>query len=298
MKLPPDTYIEIKLKTRRKHDLVAPSVLQFLLSHQFSFDEIVQTQTKTTSSWAVYLTSVTRIKHLQKKFETLSLLGVRFQTKLLGPKDWRDKWQRFFHTMPLGKKFTLIPTWEQSTRKPHAGNRTPIYLDPENVFGTGGHATTQLMVTMMESLEGQFDSFLDIGTGSGILSLVAAHLMGAGKKRQSSMALDIDVASVKVAQKNLSLNQLDECFSFHEGALHSLKTKRTYGLVAANMITDILIMNQLLLARFVQKGGFLVLSGIGKRNWERFSKSFKLKGVKRVEVYKRRGWHGLILKRV
>ena len=111
--------------------------------------------------------------------------------------DWENNWKQYYKPMEIGERLLVIPQWEEAD----PGDRTPLYLDPGLTFGTGAHATTRLCLTALESLVRGGERVLDLGCGSGILS-VAALRLGAG----SALAVDIDDKCRDAARENAGLN--------------------------------------------------------------------------------------------
>src|SRR6187551_297120 len=116
--------------------------------------------------------------------------------------EWRDIWKRYFRTQRVGKSFVIRPSWE-----PHAavaGDRV-IDIDPGRAFGTGGHASTRLVIAMAEELaDRKVERFVDLGCGSGILSIASALLWPAAR----GLALDVDPEAVATTDENLALNRV------------------------------------------------------------------------------------------
>ena len=113
--------------------------------------------------------------------------------------DWENNWKQYYKPMEIGERLLVIPQWEQAD----PGDRVPLYLDPGLTFGTGAHATTRLCLTALEGLIHGGERVLDLGCGSGILS-VAALRLGAG----SVLAVDIDDKCRDAARENAGLNQI------------------------------------------------------------------------------------------
>jgi ribosomal protein L11 methyltransferase len=116
--------------------------------------------------------------------------------------EWRDVWKRYFRTLRVGKSFVIRPSWEPPADI--AGDRV-IDIDPGRAFGTGGHASTRLVIAMAEELAGRrVERFVDLGCGSGILS-IAATLLWPGAR---GLALDVDSEAVATTIENLALNHV------------------------------------------------------------------------------------------
>jgi ribosomal protein L11 methyltransferase len=181
--------------------------------------------------------------------------------KTLEGEDWAHTWKRFFKPTEVAKGVVVKPTWEAYTPK---GDELIIELDPGLAFGTGQHNTTRLCIDAIrrfashEELMGArriSHNALDVGTGSGILAILAAKV---GIPRV--VAIDNDPIAVEVAQENVDLNKVDAHVTVLETPLEQLD--ETFDLVIANILAETLIdMREALMAR-LNVGGYLILSGI------------------------------------
>ena len=114
--------------------------------------------------------------------------------------DWANNWKKYFKPLPVGEKILICPSWEQTD---NPDGRAILSIDPGMAFGTGGHDTTRLVLETLEKYVTEDVDFLDVGCGSGILS-IAACLLGAGR----ALGIDIDALAVKTAIENGELNGL------------------------------------------------------------------------------------------
>ncbi|MDP2158782.1 MAG: 50S ribosomal protein L11 methyltransferase [Nitrospirota bacterium] len=176
---------------------------------------------------------------------------------VLPEKDWNETWKKNFTPIDVGDNLTIIPSWLQS-----ATNRIPIIIDPGMVFGTGHHETTRTCLCMIEKIarSGSKKSFLDIGTGTGILAIGAARL-----GFEQVIALDIDPLAVDAAQRNAEANSLNN-IEVLEGTIGAVNSR--FDLIAANLLVEILIGIAPELSDRLQPGGRAILSGllIGQEN--------------------------------
>ena len=169
--------------------------------------------------------------------------------------EWRDVWKQFFRTTRVGRRFTVQPSWD-AHELPEG--ELIIHLDPGLAFGTGAHPSTRLVIGLAEEMRdarADMDRLLDLGCGSGILSIVAARLW----PRASGLALDIDPQAVICAQENLERNQVTS-FEVRTGTLADVAER--FDLVMANIQADVL---GELAPRFPARladNGRLILSGI------------------------------------
>lgn len=183
----------------------------------------------------------------------------------------------------------VIPLWKQ---KPKAKiSDSDIYIDTTFAFGTGLHATTRMMAYFIEQHRGKYLSFFDIGTGSGILSVIASRY---GVK--DLYAIDFDKPSVVTAGRNFRVNRCKyvylKAISFEE-----FRLGRKFDFVAANLLTEDLIRLQNKLLSCVNPGKYLTVSGIHQDNYLRFRQGFKNNSLKCLRVLKRDDWYVLLFTR-
>ncbi|MEO0563394.1 MAG: 50S ribosomal protein L11 methyltransferase [Chloroflexota bacterium] len=177
--------------------------------------------------------------------------------KSVAEQDWADAWKRYYHPIRIGKRIVVHPLWEPPT------NTQPddilIGLDPGQAFGTGTHATTQLCLTAIEATLPSGTSVLDLGTGSGILSIAAAHF-GASH----IAAIDIDPVAVEAARENIERNTADTPIDLHTGGLpEALTIGKQYDYVIVNILARIIMqMCENGLGDLVKPGGQAIFSGV------------------------------------
>jgi ribosomal protein L11 methyltransferase len=165
--------------------------------------------------------------------------------------------------------------------------RTPLYVDPQGSFGSGTHATTRSIIEILEGLKPAPGSFLDVGTGTGIL------LMAAGKCGIKKLCgTDNDPRALKTARHNLRLNDLRAQLLRADAV--TMKKLGSYDVVAANLLSKTLVDSRKTLAGMVRTGGLLIVSGIERRNLRWFLENFKVPGLKRQKIQVRGGWAAVL----
>ncbi|HBG04553.1 MAG: ribosomal protein L11 methyltransferase [Geobacteraceae bacterium GWC2_58_44] len=172
--------------------------------------------------------------------------------------DWANNWKVHFKPVRIGERLVIKPTWEEYRKLP---GDLVIEIDPGMAFGTGAHPTTRMCLESLERIcfnesGGKLPgAVLDVGTGSGVLSIAAA-LMGATR----IVAVDIDPEAVLVTRENLELNGVADVVAASATNLCDLEGQ--YGVVVANILAEELVRLSAQLTAKVAPGGWLILSGI------------------------------------
>ena len=188
--------------------------------------------------------------------ERLSAAGVDFslQNATVREEDWANNWKQFFHQKPVGERLLICPSWEEPQ---NPGNRVVLPLDPGLAFGTGEHPTTRLMLEAMERYITPDTDVLDVGCGSGILSM-AALLLGA----HSAVGVDIDPLAVKTAAENgANLGLTPPRYKMRLGNLAEA-VEGQYQVVVANIVADAICLLSPDVPRFLTDDGVYLVSGI------------------------------------
>lgn len=173
--------------------------------------------------------------------------------------DWENNWKQFYKPMEIGERLLVVPEWEVA--KP--SDRVKLILNPGLTFGTGSHATTRLCLTALERNVHGGEKVLDLGCGSGILS-IAALLLGA----REAFACDIDEKCVGVAYENAALNGIDKTkYTVRAGDVTSdARLQKEFGgeydVVVANIVADVIIALAPQVRPFLKEGGLFLCSGI------------------------------------
>lgn len=176
-------------------------------------------------------------------------------------KDWINNWKTFFKPFRAAENIVIKPTWEEYTKE--NDDDVLIEIDPGIAFGTGSHETTKLCIQALDQYVKKGDSVLDVGCGSGILSIAALKL-GASH----ATAIDIDEVAVKVAGENMEVNHIPTTdYTLYAGDLISddaLKEQAGTGhdIVVANILADVIIPLTSVIRPHIKKDGLYITSGI------------------------------------
>ena len=203
--------------------------------------------------------------------------------KIIEDQDWMSSWKKFYRPIPIGKKMLILPAWVEQEDP----DRIPLRIDPSMAFGTGTHPTTQLCLGLAEEYVQPGIDVIDVGCGSGILS-IGSVLLGA----KHALGVDIDPESMKNSMDNARRNNvLDKC-EFYQGSVAEILKDETSikhaPLVLANILAPILLMLfDVGMAELVDPGGILVLSGILEDQEDKVRKMAESKGLtflKRMQI--------------
>jgi len=180
---------------------------------------------------------------------------VLVRTRVAHEDEWRDVWKQYFRATRVGATFLVRPTWDRVQASP--ADRV-IDIDPGRAFGTGGHASTRLCMVLAEEIADRpVERFLDLGCGSGILSIAAARLWpGAG-----GLAVDLDPEGAACAAENLALSGVTAVVT-RAGTLVDVDPGARFDLVFANIQADVLLALAPALPGRLAPGGRLILSGL------------------------------------
>ncbi len=201
--------------------------------------------------------------------------------------DWENNWKAFYKPMEIGERLIVIPDWEEAD--PHG--RVALRLNPGLIFGTGSHATTRLCLQALERLVQPGMRVLDLGCGSGILS-IAALLLGA----DSAFGCDIDDKAVDVAYENAALNGIGkDRYTVRAGDVLSDKGLRAdmgagYDIVVANIVADVIIALAATARSLMAPGGYFLCSGIIDDRAGEVREKLEENGFAVLEEHSSEGW--------
>ena len=281
--------IEIALEGKNLRANEKVSARGLLLSCRIPGRSLVSSDYKGAFRVSCYTRSTGKVLEVRKKYKAWVPRSFSFKVKRLRQQDWFDKWKRDYHMGPLGAKFMIVPVWERGRFK--SGKRVPIYLEPGSAFGSGYHETTRLMMRLLESLAGKIGNFLDIGCGTGILSVAAAKL-GAPK----ITGYDNDKPSALVAEKNFQINQCKNGTFFCAQLKRSQVTGR-FDTVAANLLSKTLLEHRTRIVSRVRPGGYLLVSGIALQNFTAFKRGFDSASLRCLKILRGHRWAAVLYKK-
>ena len=208
--------------------------------------------------------------------------------------DWENNWKQYYKPMEIGERLLVIPQWLQEdpkVKKLLSQGRVPLILDPGLTFGTGSHATTRLCLTALERYIHGGERVLDLGCGSGILSIAALRLGAA-----SATAVDIDDKCLTVAYENAALNGIGkDTYTVLVGDVFSDEAFRArvgggYDILAANIVADVIKALAPMARSFLKPGGLFLCSGIIDDRAEEVAQALTDAGLEILETHDSEGW--------
>lgn len=213
----------------------------------------------------------------------------QIETTLLPERDWGENWKRFFRPVQVTPRFVVKPPW--SSRRVKKG-QISIDITPGMAFGTGTHATTKLCIRALEErLKKKGLLVLDVGTGSGILSIAAARLGAA-----EVLGLDNDGVAVQMARENVKQNRVSDIVKIRKGSIGDARNR--FDVVVANIDLKRLRRMRKPLLHHLKSKGFLILSGILEGEKERIHRYYRETGLlKRAKATQEGEWVCLTFKK-
>ncbi|PLR85890.1 50S ribosomal protein L11 methyltransferase [Bacillus canaveralius] len=203
--------------------------------------------------------------------------------------EWATAWKKYYNPVKISEKFTIVPTWEDYT--PVNSDELIIELDPGMAFGTGTHPTTVMCIQALERTVKQGDRVVDVGTGSGVLSIAAA-LLGADQVQ----ALDLDEIAVKSARLNIKLNKVQErCTVSQNNLLDGIREDAD--VVVANILAEVILRFTDDVSRVVKRGGYFIASGIIAQKKQQVREAIIDAGFEIEETIHMEDWVAIIAKR-
>lgn len=227
------------------------------------------------------------ILKIQEKLEFMSQfidVGKKtIQFNVVNGEDWATSWKKYYKPIRISDRVVIKPSWEEYEPKE---DDVVIELEPGMAFGTGQHETTKLCSKFLERFIKKDDKVLDVGTGTGILSIIAKKL---GAKEV--LAVDIDPVCAKVAKENSEKNNVE--ISVSCGVLEDVK-EGNFDVVVANIIANVIIDFANKLDFYVKKDGYFIASGIIKERKEEVIKAVESNGFKLIECIQDKDWVAMV----
>ena len=257
-------------------------------------DEDFQQKLQGLSHIKIYLED-TDTAGREKLTKAVEKLGLTMAVKALEETNWEESWKDNYPAVEVGENLIVVPYWQAD----ETGGRTPIILDPGLTFGTGAHASTQMVMESMEEIVKPGFKCLDLGSGSGILSIAALRL-GAG----SAIGVDIDPKAEDIARENAAYNGFAAPeFAAYTGnvtedkALMNKLGEMEYDLVLVNIVADVIIGLSPVLPDFLTEKSTLVCSGILDVRLDDVVNALQKAGLTITKIRQKEDWRCVTAKR-
>ncbi|CAH0347057.1 50S ribosomal protein L11 methyltransferase [Bacillus sp. CECT 9360] len=203
--------------------------------------------------------------------------------------EWATAWKKYYNPVKISERFTIVPTWENY--EPVSSDELIIELDPGMAFGTGTHPTTVMCIQALERTVKPGDTVVDVGTGSGVLSIAAALLQA-----QRVTALDLDEVAVASAKINVKLNKVQDLVSVSQNNLLD-GVSAAADVVVANILAEVIVRFTDDVAKVVKPGGYFIASGIIQPKKQEVKDALIASGFVIEETMHMEDWVALIARR-
>ncbi|WP_050615823.1 50S ribosomal protein L11 methyltransferase [Bacillus testis] len=200
--------------------------------------------------------------------------------------EWATAWKKYYHPVKISERFTIVPTWEEY--EPVSSDELIIELDPGMAFGTGTHPTTVMCIQALESIVKEGDKVVDVGTGSGVLSIAAAMLGAAHVE-----ALDLDEVAVRSAKLNIKLNKVQNVVDVSQNNLLD-GVNGVQDVVVANILAEVIMRFTDDVAEALKPGGYFISSGIIQPKKNDVKEALQSSGFEIVETIEMEDWVAFI----
>lgn len=236
----------------------------------------------------------TTLNMLKDKDLGVNVGTLDIQTKNVNDEDWLNEWKKYYKPLEVGEKIVIRPEWEPYE---NVNNKIVFSINPGHIFGTGLHQSTQLCIRQLEKYVQQEDSVIDLGCGSGILSIISM-LLGA----DDAYAIDIDPNAVKVAYENAQLNNINrERYTVESGNILEDESKRNslkvYDIAVANIIADVIVNMADIVEGFLKQGGYFITSGIIKGRVEDVYRALNNNNLEIIDTIYQDDWVCIVSRR-
>jgi ribosomal protein L11 methyltransferase len=218
------------------------------------------------------------------KYESGKPFGVVSLSEVF-EKDWENAWKKYYKTTKIGERVVVNPSWEEYSP---GKDEVVIKLDPGMAFGTGTHETTTLCARELEKVVVPDSTVLDVGCGSGILSIIAAKL---GAKEV--VGVDIDEVAVRVSKENIELNDVADKIDIRQGDLLEVVDKK-YDIVVANILAEIIAILNKDIKRCLKDDGIFISSGIIRDKIDFVKDSMSKSGLEVIDVIELGEWAAIL----
>lgn len=236
-------------------------------------------------------TQLSKIKQFINDVPLVDKEEIEIKANVIDEMDWENEWKKYFHNFKVGRNFFIVPSWEIEDVEVQDSDKV-IKIDPGMAFGTGDHATTSLCLTFLEDVIKPNDKVIDVGTGSGILS-IGAYLLGA----KNIKATDIDELSLQVSKENFTLNNCEDEITVMPADLLKDETEQ-YDVIVANILAHIIDKMIDDAYRLLNDEGRFIASGIIVERRDDIIAHMEKVGFVIDSILEEDGWVAILAKKV
>ena len=261
------------------------------IAHIDLIDEELVKKDRTVSIIHIYISDeenpLESVEYLRARYDAVGIKN-EIMTDSISEKEWADNWKKFFKVTEIGERLVIRPSWEKYDNK---SGRVVLSIDPGAAFGTGTHATTKMCLELLEKYVYDDSTLLDIGSGSGILS-IGAVLLGA----KNADGVDIDPVAVKVAAENAEINGVEDKTNYILGDLCDKITDK-YDIVCANIVADVIISLLSNVEQFMKNDSIFLCSGIIDMREDDVKAAFNKYGFTVIDEAECENWRAFAVKK-
>ncbi|MBO5746826.1 MAG: 50S ribosomal protein L11 methyltransferase [Clostridia bacterium] len=262
------------------------------IAHIDMIDEELLQKDRTVSIIHIYISDEENpfeaVAYLKERYAAVGI-NCEIDTDSISEAEWADNWKKFFKVTEIGERLVIRPSWEEYDNK---DGRVVLSIDPGAAFGTGTHATTRMCLGLLERFVYPDCTLLDIGSGSGILS-IAGVLLGV----KHADGVDIDPVAVKVADENAAMNGIEDKVSYIKGDLCD-KISSRYDVVCANIVADVIISLLSNVDNFMKEDSVFICSGIIDVRENDVKAAFERFGYKIIDEETMENWRAFAVKKI
>ena len=230
---------------------------------------------------------------LRAQYPSVDFGSLDVQLANVKDEDWENNWKQYYQPLPIGEKLLVVPEW---LHPENPENRVEVLLDPGMIFGTGAHASTQMCMRELERAIQGGEQVLDLGSGSGILSITAV-LLGAAH----ATGVDIDPKAEDIARENAAYNGIGPdrftaltCDLIQEKDRTRQLSSRHYDIVLVNIVADVIIGLSPVLPAFLDETSVVIASGILDTRLSDVTAALERAGLTILEVHAQEDWRCVV----
>lgn len=241
----------------------------------------------------VLMSVKTRLEEVKNMDLGIEVGSLKLTTEDVDEEDWINNWKKYYKPFKIGESVVVRPVWEQYDKK---NNEVVFVINPGHIFGTGLHHTTKLCVEALEDYVKKDSEILDLGCGSGILSVISLLLGG-----KNALAIDIDKNAINIAYENATLNGIGkDIYTVKSGdvlkdeKLKNEVSKKKYDLIIANIVADVIIGIKDFVKDTIKEEGIFIASGIIEERTDEVVMELKKSGYEIIKINNKEGWVSIV----